>query len=400
MPVVPPIYLDHNSTTPVLPEVAVAMAECQQSAFANPESQHELGRQARRVLEEAREGIAELLGANISSRQPDRLTFTSGGTEANNLALFGLAGPGPASILISAIEHPSVSRPAEALARRGWWVKRIGASASGVVDLEQFAAALQEADAAGQRPRLASLMLANNETGVLQPVELLAAAARDRGVPLHTDASQAVGKVPVDFRRLGVTALSCAAHKFHGPRGIGALLVRGDVAIEPLHWGGFHQHGLRPGTECVALAVGMHVALASFHREQAARCQRISLLRDRFEAAIRAAWPNIVIHGAAAAGPAGASVERLPGTSNISFPGFDRQALQMALDMAGVACSTGSACASGSREPSPTLLAMGLDESLAQSSLRFSLGATTTEAEIDGASKRILGVLATATGRK
>ena len=396
----PPIYLDHNSTTPPLAEVLSAMAECQQSAYANPESQHQLGRRARQVLEEAREGIANLLGAEMGGRRPDRLIFTSGGTEANNLALFGLSGSTPGLIVLSAIEHPSIARPAEALSRRGWQVKRIGSSASGVVSVEQFAALLADADSTDGRPRLASIMLANNETGVLQPVGRFAALARSAGVPLHTDAAQAVGKVPVDFRRQGVSALSTAAHKFHGPRGIGALLLRGDVPLEPLHWGGFHQDGLRPGTECVALAVGMHVALASFQREQSARCERIARLRDRFEATIRDGWPTVVIHGAGNGAIDVATAARLPGTSNISFPGLDRQALLMALDMAGVACSTGSACASGSREPSPTLLAMGLPDALVQSSLRFSLGATTSEAEIDDAAARVLDVLRASAARR
>lgn len=395
----PSIYLDHNSTTPPLAEVLAAMAECQQSAFANPESQHQLGRRARRLLEEAREGISELLGAQTGGPQPDRLIFTSGGTEANNLALFGLAGSEPGMIVISAIEHPSIARPAEVLARRGWRVKKIGASALGVVSIEQFANLLTEAAAIAVRPRLVSVMLANNETGVLQPLKGFAELAENAGVPLHTDAAQAVGKVSVDFRRLGVSAMSVAAHKFHGPRGIGALLLRGDLPLEPLHWGGFHQEGLRPGTECVVLAVGMHAALVSFQRDHEARRARIARLRDRLESALRRAWPNLVIHGAGEGGQR-ESVERLPGTSNISFPGLDRQALLLALDTAGIACSTGSACASGSREPSPTLLAMGLPDRLVQSSLRFSLGATSTEAEIELASGRIAGVLQTAGSHK
>ncbi len=389
------IYLDHNSTTPMLPEVIAAIVECQQSNYANPESQHELGRRARRVLEDAREGIARILGAETTGRQPDRLIFTSGGTEANNLALFGLAAGQPQTIVISAIEHPSVARAAEALARRGWHVCRVGAAQSGVVRPDEFAAALSDNDYGGRPPRLASVMLANNETGVIQPIEQLAAMARDAGVPLHTDAAQAAGKIPVDFRRLDVSAMSCAAHKFHGPRGIGALIVRHDLQLEPLHWGGFHQEGLRPGTECVAARRGDACGTSMLPaRETDLRRERTGQLRDRFDAAILRAWPAAVVHGK---NPSGLDEQqhsaRLPGTSNISFSGLDRQALLMAFDMAGVACSTGSACASGSREPSPTLLAMGLPDSLVQSSLRFSLGATTTDAEIDDAVVRIRAVL-------
>ena len=203
-------------------------------------------------------------------------------------------------------------------------------------------------------------------------------------MPLHTDAAQIVGKLPVNFRELGVAALSCAAHKIHGPRGIGALLLTHDSKIEPVLWGGFHQQGLRPGTECVALAVGMHRALAIFERDQEQRRAEVARLRDRFEARLRSGWPELVVHGA--------EVDRLPGTTNISFPGLDRQALVMALDLAGVACSTGSACASGSSEPSPSLRAMGLPETLVESSLRFSLGATTSEPEIDAAAEIVVTI--------
>jgi cysteine desulfurase len=385
-----PIYLDHSATTPLLPEVADAMAECQRMAYANPESQHHLGRRARQVLEDAREGIATILGADLAGPRPDRLIFTSGGTEANNLAILGLAGgadaagSSPGRIFISAIEHPSVSRPAEVLAHRGWRLDRLGVSTNGVVHCQEFAALVADSTAERGRIGVASVMLANNETGVIQPVGRLAEIASSAGVPLHTDAAQIVGKLPVDFRKLGVAALTCAAHKFHGPRGIGALLRRNDAKIEPILWGGFHQQGLRPGTECVALAVGMFTALAIFKRQQDERRNEAARLRDRFEARLRSGWPDLVVHGA--------DVDRLPGTTNVSFPGLDRQALVMALDLAGVACSTGSACASGSSEPSPSLRAMGLPEALVESSLRFSLGATTTEQEIDSAAATIVGI--------
>jgi cysteine desulfurase len=379
------IYLDHNSTTPLAPEAAAAMAGCQHAGYANPESQHQPGRRARQMLEEARDEISRILGADLSGRTPDRLIFTSGGTEANNLALFGLAGlwsGGPAGrIVISAIEHPSVSRPAEALEQRGWQVDRLGAGESGVVCVEQFAALLD------QKPRLASVMLANNETGVIQPVGQLAELSGAAEVPLHTDACQAVGKIAVNFRQLGVAAMSVAAHKFHGPRGIGVLIVLGEMALEPMLFGGFQQQGFRPGTEPVALAVGMAAALAAFEREREQRKRRVTSLRDRLAAALVAAWPMAVVIGA--------NSERLPNTACIAFPGLDRRALVMALDLAGVACSTGSACASGSSEPSPTLVAMGLPADVVAGALRFSLAATTTVEEINEAAHRIADCLRT-----
>jgi cysteine desulfurase len=377
-----PIYLDHNATTPLLPEVADAMAERRADGFANPESQHQLGRRARKLLEDAREGIAEILGADSSGRETARVIITSGGTEANNLALLGLTGAlsaAPARIIISSIEHPSISQPAELLSRRGWQIDHVPVSRKGAVCIDEFKSLL------ANRPLVASVMLANNETGVIQPIRELAALARAAGVPLHTDAVQAAGKVPVHFRELGVAAMTVAAHKFHGPRGIGALILHGSVQLDPILFGGFQQQGLRPGTEPVALAVGMHAALRVFAREQAVRRERMTSLRDRLEQALVAAWPSAVIHGSAA--------PRLPNTTCIAFPGLDRQALVMALDMASVACSTGSACASGSSEPSPTLVAMGLSDELVGSSIRCSLGATSTSEMIDEAIDRILNVL-------
>ncbi len=378
-----PIYLDHNATTPLAPEAAAAMAQCQAFGFANPESQHQLGRRARRALEEAREGIAEILGVDLGGRSADRMIFTSGGTEANNLALFGLVGamahPHPSQLLISAIEHPSVAQPTAALARRGWHVDRWPVSSDGIIDTERLSVEM------ANPPRLISVMLANNETGVIQPLGELATRAAAAGVLLHTDAVQAAGKLRVNFRELGVAAMTIAAHKFHGPRGIGALIVRGGVPLDPQLFGGFQQQGLRPGTEPVALAVGMHVALQIFARDQSARIDRMTQLRDRLEDALIAAYPSAVVHGRTA--------PRLPNTTCIALPGLDRQALVMALDLAGVCCSTGSACASGSSDPSPTLLAMGLPDELVGSSIRFSLAATTTEKEIDEAVNRIVKVL-------
>jgi cysteine desulfurase len=371
-----PIYLDHNATTPMLPEVIEAIRACQAGPCRNPASQHASGRQARRELENARDRIGELLGADPN----DRIVFTSGGTEANNLAIFGLTTQGtgtkPGHLIHSAIEHPSVERAAAQLAEMGWEVETLGVDPTGVVRHEELPSMLRP------ETRLVSVILGQNETGVLQPVDRLAAICRERGVPFHADAAQVVGKLPVDFRQLRVATLTVAAHKFHGPVGIGALVVHEDAGLEPQLWGGFQQQGLRPGTESVALAVGMCRALECWHAEQDERIRRMTRLRDQFEEAICAAWPDAIVIGNDAT--------RLPHTSNIAFVGLDRQALFLALDQAGVACSTGSACASGSSEPSPALLAMGLPKAVINGSLRFSLGALTTAAEITEAARRIL----------
>jgi cysteine desulfurase len=227
-------------------------------------------------------------------------------------------------------------------------------------------------------------MLGNNETGVLQPVAECERVCREAGALLHTDAVQVVGKLPLSFARLGAAILSFSAHKFHGPRGIGGLLVRGDIELSPLLYGGFQQGGLRPGTEPVALVAGMHKALEIWQRDYEKRLQQMTALRDRFESSLKAELTDVLINGAEA--------PRLPHTSNVSFRGLDRRALAMALDLEGVACSTGSACASGSSEPSPVLLAMGLPADAVAGSLRFSLGVTTTEADIDYAVKKIVEV--------
>jgi len=375
------IYLDNNATTPLLPEVADAMDQCLRSGYANPASQHAAGRRARRRLEQAREAIGRLLGARLDSAHADQVIFTSGGTESNNLALLGLiqrnhAHTTPGRLLISAIEHPSVVGAAAHLERLGWCVDRVSVDHNCVIDLGELRSLMDPT------VRLVSVMLGNNETGVIQPVVEVAAVCRAAGIPLHTDAVQAVGKLPVDFRELGVDALSCAAHKFHGPRGIGVLLVRWGVQIEPILHGSFQQAGLRPGTESVALAVGMQKALEIWHTERQQRSVRLTALRDRLEDRLLAGCPDAVIHDRDA--------DRLPQTTNVSFPGVDRQALVAALDLAGVDCSTGSACASGSSEPSPVLRAMGTAKALLDGSIRLSLGCHTTVAEVEESANRIL----------
>lgn len=389
------IYLDHNATTPLLPEVADAMHEAARAGYANPASQHAAGRRARRVVEDARERIGEILGVNLATIGPDRLLFTSGGTEANNLALLGLVAAGdsartdgPATpaghVLISAIEHPSIVGPGERLAAEGFDVERIPVDTNGHVQVDRLAELIRPTT------RVVSIMLGNNETGVLQPIAEAAELCRSRGVPFHTDAAQAVGKVEIDFTALGVDALSAAAHKFHGPLGIGLLAVRRGVSLRPLLLGGFQQEGLRPGTESPVLVVGLLAALEAWERERGARTTRLAALRDLFELRLRTSCPQIKVHGA--------DVPRLPQTSNVAFlqsphRGVNRQALLMALDQAGIACSTGSACASGSSRPSPTLEAMACSPAELESSLRFSIGTTTTEAEIEAATGRISTVV-------
>jgi len=395
-----PIYLDHNATTPTRPEVVEAMARCYREAYANPASQHRVGQQARRLLEDAREKIAAILDVDLAPPRRDRLIFTSGGTEANNLAILGIAragstepqSPGTSAwakqtsagakqngqVVISAGEHQSVIEPAEHLLEQGWRLDTLGLTSEGVVRADQLPPLLS------QQTRLVSVLLGNHETGVLQPVGELAAICHRAGVPLHTDAVQVVGKLPVSFRRLGVAAMTIAAHKFQGPLGIGGLIVRNDVPLAPLMFGGHQQSGLRPGTESVALAVGMAAALELWQREQDSHARQLAALRDRFERQLKRSLPDVIVHGEAA--------KRLPQTSNVAFPGLDGEVLLMALDLAGVACSVGSACSSGSTELSPTLRAMGLSNDIVACSLRFSFGATTTEAEVDEAVRRILHV--------
>jgi len=371
------IYLDHNSTTPIDPRVVEAMARAWRDCGGNPASQHSLGRKARRTLEEAREGILELLGAKAGGMDADQLIFTSGGTEANNLALFGLAPPHRDTIVISAIEHPSIKAAAAELKRRGCYVIETDVDETGQINIEDLKKRFFSPLPKGE---FSSLMLANNETGLVLPVT--SHSGHDEDWYTHTDAVQAVGKIPVHFRELDVDAMTVAPHKFHGPLGIGALMVRHGIRIQPQLFGGFQQGGLRAGTENVALAVGFQEALKIAVAELPERAARMQSLRDELEGRLRVALPDMVVIGERA--------PRLPNTSCVAFPGIDRQALVMALDLAGVACSTGSACASGSSEPSPTLIAMGLERSIVDSAIRLSLGAFTTAAEVAEASERII----------
>ncbi len=366
------IYLDNNATTPLLPEVWQAMYPYFSEAFANPASAHSAGRKARRALEDAREAVAAHLGAH-----PDELVFTSGATEANNLALLGLCGHAPGHLLASPLEHPSVAEPLRHLTENGFTFNALSVDAEGIVDVKLFDRLLCP------RTRLVAVMLANHETGAIQPIRDLTQQLAGRA-RFHCDAVQAIGKIPVHFHDLAVDTLSLSAHKFHGPKGIGALLVRRGVKLPPLMRGGHQQHGLRPGTESVALAVGLARALELACRERDERLARVRLLRQRFLSLLDAAAP-VVLNG---------SDDGIPHTLNVSFLGVKADLLLMNLDLAGIACSTGSACSSGSLLPSPILQAMGVADEVLRSAMRFSLSPLLTTEEIVEAARRIVEVVA------
>lgn len=367
------IYLDANATTPLDPAVLEAMLPFLRGGFGNPASAHQAGRQARRALEGARERTAALLGAH-----PDEVVFTSGATEANNLALFGLAGQSPGHLLVSAVEHPSVVEPARRLAETGFTVEYLPVDAEGAVLRDALTTYLRS------ETRLVSTMFANNETGTVQPVAALAAAVAGRA-HFHCDAAQAVGKLPIHFRDLGISCLTFSAHKFHGPKGVGALLLRRGTKLRPQLCGGHQQHGHRPGTEPVALAVGLAAALDLAMRELDLRRENILRLRGRFLGQLSRLADPIVLNGPEAGG--------VPHTLNLSFPGCQADSLLMNLDLAGVACSTGSACSSGSLLPSPVLQAMGVPDELLHSAMRFSLHSLLREEEVDEAARRIAEIV-------
>jgi cysteine desulfurase len=367
------IYLDNNATTPLLPAVWEAMRPYFTGIYGNPASAHWAGRRARQALEDARERTAALLGAD-----PGEVIFTSGATEANNLALFGLAGQGGGRLVTSPIEHPSVAEPIGQLARRGFAVDRLPVDPSGVVGADALPGLLRP------ETRLVSVMLANNETGAIQPVAQLVARLPS-GIAFHCDAAQAAGKLRLHFHELGVTTLALTAHKFHGPKGVGVLLVRRQAPLTPQLFGGHQQQARRPGTEAVALAVGLARALELAEQDRQARHEHGLRLRKRFLEAIRSTASPVVLNGPAEGG--------LPHTLNLSFPGCKSDALLMNLDLAGVACSTGSACSSGSLLPSPVLQAMGVPEPVLHSAMRFSLSALLSEADIEEAVHRIAAVV-------
>ena len=368
------IYLDNNATTRPLPEVIETVARHLGESFGNPGSRHAAGRRARVVLEDARETIADILGAS-----PEEVVFTSGGTEATNLALFGFAAGEPGAILTSAGEHPATTESIDALVRRGWSSWMLGVDSEGRLQPEELR------DMAWKDCRLATLILAHNETGVVQDLGPLSEACRERNIPLHVDAVQAVGKIPVDFHQLGAASLALGAHKFHGPRGIGALLLREGCQLARVAYGGHQESGRRPGTEVVALAAGMARALQSWNEDRVTRAEHIAMLRDRLQHGLQKRGGPSLVNGH--------SEHRLPNTLNIAFPGLDGEAILVALGLEQIACSLGSTCSSGSAEPAPALVAMGRDEEVYRASVRFSVGVENTVEEIDEAVERIAGVV-------
>lgn len=360
-----PVYLDHNATTRVDPRVLEAMLPYLSGPYGNASSLHRYGRAARDAVEAARAQVAALVGA-----QPRQLVWTSGGTESNNLALKGVAALHPnGRVLYGITEHPAVMEAAESLRAQGREVEAVAVDASGLVDGARFTRQL----AAGP-VCLVALMRANNETGVIQDLAAVAAQAHAAGARLHVDAVQAAGKIPVDVVALGADLMSLSSHKLYGPKGIGALIVGDDVELAPLHHGGAQEKGLRGGTENVAGIVGFGVAAELAQLELETRAQQARALRDRLEAGLRA-LPGIRIFGDGA--------ERLPNTLQFAVSGYDGEALLMQLDRKGFAVSSGSACASGSGEPSHVLIGMGLSREVAKGAIRVSIGKDNTSAEID-----------------
>jgi cysteine desulfurase len=352
------VYLDNAATTPLCAEARAAMEPYLAERFGNASEPHGFGRAARAALEQARARVGELLGA-----EPSQVVFTSGGSEADNQAVFGLAGSTPGRLVISAIEHPAVREPVRELERRGFDVVWAPVDGEGTVDAGEFERLVRPGD------RLAAAMWANNVTGVVQPVQRLSAAAAERGVPFHTDAVQAAASLPVGLAVSGAESVALSAHKLGGPKGVGCLLVRTPADLPPLLWGGGQEHGLRSGTENVAGVVGFAAALEATRAVADSR----AALRTRLEEAL-ADHISVVSAGA----------DRLPGHLLALVPGIRADLLVLALDREGYAVAAGSACAAGDAEPSHVLIAQGMSAQDSRSVVRVSLGLQTSAAEVDG----------------
>jgi len=361
------VYLDYNATTPVEPGVLDAMLPYFSVEFGNASSIHTFGQKARAAVETAREHVAALLGA-----RPQEIFFTSGGTESDNHAIFGIVSPLRASrphVITSFVEHEAVLNACQALEKQGVDVTYLPVDQDGLIDLEDLRGAL--------RPEtvLVTIMHANNELGTVQPLEQIGAVAKEADVYFHTDAVQSAGKIPIDVNQFHLDLLSLSGHKLYAPKGIGVLYVRGGTRLRQLLYGGHHQRGVRPGTENVAGIVGLGKAAEIARYSLANDAKRLSALRDQLEHGLLHRVPHSRINGGRA--------PRTPNTANLVFPGVEGEALLIALDLKGLACSTGAACSSGAVEPSHVLTAIGLPAEDARASLRFSLGRHSTQTDID-----------------
>ena len=368
------VYFDYNATTPLAPEAEEAVVRATRELFGNASSVHHFGQQAKAALDESRSAVAALINGD-----PSEIVFTSGGTEADNFAIRGAAealeATGRRHLVASAIEHEAVLNTLKALARRGWRTTLVPVDQSGIVSPDRVREAVTEETA------LVSVMHANNEIGTIQPIAEIAAIAHERGAVMHTDAVQSVGKIPVDVRALGIDLLALSAHKFNGPKGAGVLWVKRGTRMQPLLTGGKHERNRRAGTENVAAIAGLGIAAQLAFSKMGAEAARVAGLRDRLETGILREVPGTTVNGT--------RENRVPNTTNISFDRVEAESLLIALDLEGVAVSTGSACSSGTLEPSHVLRAMGLPTHRTQNSLRFSLGMFSTEAEVD----RVVAVL-------
>ncbi len=371
------IYFDHNATTPIRPEVLAAMLPYLTEEFGNASSIHAYGQNAREAVEQARSSVAAFLGAHVGD-----IMFTSGGTESNNHAILGAVAAAPGAskhVITSAIEHVAVLDPCRALAQRGVDLTILPADRQGRVNPNDVREAI--------RPEtvLITLMLANNEIGTIEPIEAVSEIAAEKGIVLHTDAVQAAGKIPIDVESLGVDLLSISAHKFCGPKGVGALYIRKGTRLAPLLYGGHSERDRRPGTEDVAAIAGMGKAAELAGAGVRAERERVGGLRDRLEqgllARVSQSWVN------------GARAPRVSNTTNLTFPFIEGESMVIALDLKGIACSTGAACSSGALEPSHVLMALGLAAEDARATLRLSLGHQTTAEEIDSALETIPPVI-------
>lgn len=365
------VYFDHNATTPLDPAVTEAMVRVLRSEnqlFGNPSSIHQFGQRSKGILDEARTAVADLIRAEASE-----VVFTSGGTESDNFAIRGVAdaleSTGRRHLIASSIEHEAVLTTFKALARRGWTTTLLPVDTTGVVSPAALEAAMTDTTA------LVTVMHANNEIGTIQPISDLARIAHARGALFHTDAVQSVGKISVDARALGVDLLSLSAHKFNGPKGAGALWIKRGTRVSAILTGGKHERNRRAGTENVPAIAGLGVAASLASQKLAPEAARLSLLRDRLENEVLARIPNTAVNGA--------RDERVPNTTNISFDNIEAESLLIALDLEGIAVSTGSACSSGTLEPSHVLRAMGFPAHRTQNSIRLSLGAGNTDEQVD-----------------